>query len=110
LTHRFKPTKMSAVLVTAMRSAVAIVSLAFAVSGCGITDKTYNDLTRSGRGIDQLSVDGANCDMALLQSHAGQPAEAGANVGLTLSNVGAQMIEQDNFFDSCMLSRGWQRQ
>lgn len=93
-----------------MRKAVAIVSLALALAACNVTDKTYNDLTRSGRGIDQLRMDGATCDMALQQSAVGQPADAGANAGLTLTNVGTRMMEQDNFFDSCMLSRGWQRQ
>ena len=91
-----------------MRSTMAVVSLAIALAGC-TTDKTYTDVTRSGRALDQLKMDGATCNMALQQSPVGQPADAGPNAGLTLSNVGTRMIEQDNYFDSCMLSRGWER-
>jgi hypothetical protein len=92
-----------------MRSAAAIVFAALIVAGCDITDRSYSDLMGGVRGLDQLKMDGATCDMALQQSPAGQPAAAGSNAGLTLSNVGTRMIEQDNFLDSCMLSRGWER-
>jgi len=92
-----------------VRSLPAILAFTLLVSACAATEKTYTDLTRTGRGLNQLKMDGTVCDMALQQSAVGQPAEGGANVGLTLSNIGTRMIEQDNFFDSCMLSRGWER-
>ena len=50
-----------------MRAFLAIVSLALILAGCN-TDKTYTDLTQSGRGIAQLRMDGGVCDMALQQS------------------------------------------
>jgi hypothetical protein len=90
-----------------MRSAIAIICLAPLVADCGAT--TYTDITHSGRGLDQLRMDGAGCDMALQQSGVGQSVEAGPNAGSALSNVGTAIIAQDNFLESCMLSRGWER-
>jgi len=92
-----------------MKSVGAIVSSALLIAGCNTTDRTYTDLTGGGRGLDQLKMDGGACELALQQSPVGQPATAGSNAGITVSNIGTRMIGQDNFVDSCMLSRGWER-
>src|ERR1700693_2818508 len=47
-----------------MRSTLT-VALLFLASGCALTRKTYNDLTNTGRGLNQLRMDGAARDMAL---------------------------------------------
>jgi len=92
-----------------MRSAMAILALATILTGCVTTEKSYSDLTGRGRELNELKMDGATCEMALDQSPAGQPAAAGSTVGLTVSNIGVRMMQQNDFFDSCMLSRGWER-
>ena len=92
-----------------MRGA-AIVALALLVAACSSgTDRTYIDATGGGRGAAELKVDGAACDMALRQSPVGQPADAGASVGITLTNISDRKSEQSEFLASCMLTRGWER-
>src|ERR1700674_2935425 len=92
-----------------MRSAMAILDLATILTGCVTTEKSYSDLTGRGRELNGLKMDGATCEMALAQSPAVQPVAAGSTVGLTVSNIGVRMMQQNDFFDSCMLSRGWER-
>jgi hypothetical protein len=113
LTHRFKATKMSTYsasfgLGAAMFRATLIIVCAPLIAACAI-EKTYFDVSNSERGPAQLHMDGAACQMALEQSPAAQPAQAGNNTGTTMVNIGAQMMASDDFFDACMLSRGWSR-
>jgi hypothetical protein len=91
-----------------MRLMTAMAFLALLLAGCAV-EQSYADMTHSGRNLDQLKMDGAACSMVLQQSSVSQPAQAGPNVGTTLMNISARSMEQDNFFDSCMMSRGWER-
>jgi hypothetical protein len=91
-----------------MQAAVARLGcVVMLVSGCSTTPATWTDLTHTGRGIDQRRMDAAACNMMLSQSPLSQPAEATSDMSATLVNVSARMIEQQNFLDNCMLSRGW---
>jgi len=91
-----------------MKTAMALIScVAMLVAGCSTTPTTWRDLTNTGRGIDQRRMDAAACNMMLQQSPLSQPAEATSNTSATIMNVGTRMIEQQNFLDNCMLSRGW---
>ena len=47
------------------------------------------------------------CEMMLEQSPAGQPAEASSSKAATTLNVATQLINAQNFRDTCLLSRGW---
>jgi hypothetical protein len=93
-----------------MHGFTSVIPFALLLAACVTAETTYTDLTHTGRGLNQLKIDGAICDMALEQSPARQPAAAGLSAGTTLMNVGSQMIAQSNFFDQCMLSRGWERE
>ena len=90
-----------------MRSMGAIAIAASIMTGC-TADRSYHDLI-GGRDLNQLNMDGATCQMSLQQSPVGEAAPTGSNTRLTIANAGTRMIEQDNFLDSCMLSRGWER-
>ena len=92
-----------------MRSALAMVSLMCLMSGCITSENPYIDTTLTGRGADQLRMDRAACDVALRQSPAGQAADLGPSVGITLTNIGDRKNEQNDFIGSCMASRGWER-
>jgi hypothetical protein len=78
------------------------------VAGCGTITTKWTDLTGAGRGANQRAMDAGACEMMLQQSSLGQPPEAGSNTGNTMLIASAWMTQQQNFRESCMLSRGWQ--
>ena len=92
-----------------MRTALAMVSLMCLMAGCVTSESPYIDTTLAGRGVDQLRMDRAACDVALRQSPAGQAADSGPGVRVTLSNISDRKYEQYAFIESCMTSRGWER-
>jgi hypothetical protein len=89
---------------------LAALSIVLLFGGkCIAEPLTWTDLTGAGRGGTQLEIDAAACDMMADQSAAGQPAAAGPNIGLTIANIGTQMILRQNFDESCLLSKGWKQ-
>jgi hypothetical protein len=73
------------------------------------TDRTYVDSTGGGRGATEPRADGAACNVALRRSPVGQLVDSRPSVGIMLSNNSDRKIEQSQFLESCMLSRGWER-
>lgn len=70
-------------------------------------EATYRDISGLHRGNSALRMDGAVCQ----QTSAGIPMPAGGG-GCTYRcagiNAAAGIINQQNAFSNCMLSRGWQ--
>ena len=89
---------------------LAALVMALSLSGeCSAEPMTWTDLTGARRGGAQLEIDAAACDIMADQSSAGQPAAAGPNIGLTIANIGTQMILKQNFNEFCLLSKGWKQ-
>ena len=91
------------------RSLAAFAIVLLLTGESGAEPMTWTDLTGAGRGGAQLEIDAAACDIMADQSAAGQPAAAGPNIGLTIANIGTQMILKQNFTELCLLSKGWKR-
>ncbi len=91
------------------RSLAALLIVFLFGGKCLAEPLTWTDLTGAGRGSAQLEIDAAACDMIADQSAAGQPADAGPSIGLTIANIGAQMILKQNFDEECLLSKGWKQ-
>ena len=89
---------------------LAALVMALSLSGeCSAEPMTWTDLTGARRGGAQLEIDAAACDIMADQSSAGQPAAAGPNIGLTIANIGTQMILKQNFNEFRSLSKGWKQ-
>jgi hypothetical protein len=89
-----------------MRRTIRTLLLALVVSSCDSV-ATYRDITGQQRPDAALQMDGAMCQQ--VASGMSAPAIGYGCTGKCVAlNTTAGIINQDNAFQNCMLSRGWQ--
>lgn len=87
-----------------MNRGILGLALCLSVTGCGPTK--YQDITGQQRGMPELKMDSAECEILVDTT----PTPMGACVGACVAmNVLADNIRQQNSFNHCLLAHGWEQ-
>ena len=88
----------------------AFVLAALLLSGCASGELAWFDITGAKRGMPELKMAAATCELGLQNSVAGLPIpdSATSTPGLALGAVGAQMTRQSEYLEKCMMAQGWE--